>query len=516
MPQTDHAYSVQRTLKNALHFLIGKGFSALCTAFLLGFIVRFLPVQEYGYYVSAIATLETGFGLSSLGLNWVIVRYTPYFFINSPYKALCRFIINAFILRFLLLFTYAVGLIALTYYFKPVLFLTYRPVIFISAALFITEGLLRQLRLETLESLSNQSFAQIGLLVRQGAFSLLLIGAAFLKVQATLETVLFAELLAAYLALLVATIFIAFAIKPIKYRPFSKTWAKPSFSEMKRIGLNNYFSELISYPYYLQPLTLLIATFETPIHTALFGFTGQLITIMRGYLPSLLLMNVMRPRLFGLYEVSHEFDKPAKEAQLIARVSLLMIFPIVVSIACYGDWLIQLASGNRFNESGFLLLLLTISLIFNIQRLIVTLLINCVKHSAILIRNAIYALITYPIFLYLMSAGHALWFASLAIIWNDIIWCGSSKKLLNAAGYKWSVDLLFILRLALISISCIIFIKWLNLPINLMGFILSGVFITLFFSSYLFFFNPLGEQGKMLKNLAIERFRRPSKTGVHS
>ncbi|MEQ1638771.1 MAG: hypothetical protein ABL903_19095 [Methylococcales bacterium] len=515
MTQVEHAYSGRRTAKNAWQFLLGKGFSAFCTAFLLGFIVRFLPLSDYGLYVSALAAVETGIALSSLGTDWAIIRYVPYYVIGGSYYELRRFLIIAVLFRLIFLLIYAGIIFGLAYYFKPEQFASYKHALLLLAGLFIIEGLLRLLRENTLESLGNQAFTQIGTLLRQGFFLSLLTLASLKHLPANLDTVLLSEFTAAALALTIIIFFVAITIRPLKKQIPGKDWQAPRFSEIRRTALHNYASDLLSYPYTLQALTLLIASIESPSHAALFGFVTQIVNILRGYLPALLLMNVMRPRLFGLYEMTQDFNKPAAEAKLISRVSFLTIAPIIVGTVSYGDWLIQLASGNRFQEGGMVFLLFTLSLIFRIQRQMATILINCVKHSAILIRNATFSFITFPIFLYLMSTGHVIWFAATAVIWDEILWSTSSKWLLNRADFKWSIDMRFIFKLSLVSIICMISLALLKVPINLTGFIFSTLYIGLFFCAYIYFFNPLGAKGIEIKNMVLSRLKRTSNKGEH-
>lgn len=515
MTQENPTYSRRRTARNAWQFILGKGFSAFCTAFLLGFIVRFLPLNDYGLYVSALATLETGIALSSLGVDWAIIRYIPYYVVGGSYLELRRFLVITFFLRLGLLLTYAGMASGISYYVWPEQFAAHQHAIFLLAALFVSEGLLRLLRDNTLESLANQAFTQLGIVIRQGFF-LSILGVASLKgVPACLDTVLLSEFTASFLALIIVIFFVYRTIRPLKQKIPGDNWRTPLFSDIRRTALHNYISDLLGYPYALQSLTLLIAVFESPAHVALFGFIAQIVIILRGYLPALLLMNVMRPRLFGLYEMTQQFEKPATEAKLLSRLSFLTIFPIVVGTAHYGDWLIQLASGQRFQEGGTVFLLFTLSLIFRIQRQTATLLINCVKRSSILIRNAIFSCLTFPLFVFLMSTGHAIWFAAIAVIWDEVLWSTCSKYLLTAVGFNWSLDLKFILRLTLISLLCEASLTLLNIPVNLTGFLLTSLFISVFFCGYLYFFNPLGTEGRQIKDMFMQRIKHTGKNEVH-
>ncbi len=507
MTQDDHAYSGRRTAINARHFLLGKLFSAFCTAALLGFIVRFLPLDDYGIYVSALAAVETGIALSSFGTDWAIIRYIPHYVVGGSYLELRRFLVITVFLRFGLLLTCAGIASAVTYYFWPEQFATHKLSIVLLAALFVSEGLLRLLRDNTLESLANQAFTQLGIIIRQGFFISILGSASLMHRAAKLDTVLLSELMASFLALIIVVFFVYRTIRPLKKQIPSDDWRRPRFSDIRRTALHNYTSDLLGYPYSLQSLTLLIAAMESPASAALFGFIAQIVTILRGYLPALLLMNVMRPRLFGLYEMTHQFEKPAAEAKLISRLSFLTIFPIVVGTYSYGDWLIQLASGHRFHEGGMVLLLFTLSLVFRIQRQTASLLINCVKRSSILIRNAVLSCLTFPIFLVLMSTGHAIWFAAIAVIWDEVVCCTGSKYLLNVAGFKWSFDLKFILRLSIISLVCSASLGLLKIPVNLTGFLLTSVFISVFFCCYIYFFTSLGAHGRQWKEIAINNLK---------
>jgi O-antigen/teichoic acid export membrane protein len=498
-------YSSQRTKSNAWKFLFGKGFSALCTIGLLGSIVRFLPLAEYALYVSFLAALETSIVLSSLGLDWMIIRYVPQYAINGSYSDLRKFLVASVIVRLMTLLVFS-GLASITlFYFWPLYFFERSTASILLVSLFVSEGLLRLLRDNTLESLANQSLTQVCVVLRQGVFLLILLVLPVLGMRGTLEITLACELAASSLALMAAIYSVRRAITPLKKRIQQENWKAPIFFELRRTALHNYIGGLISYPYSLQSLVLLVVAMEGAASAALFGFVVRLVEILRGYLPALLLMNVLRPRIFGLYELTKGFEKPAAEARVISRISLLTIFPVLIVFSLYGDWIIETASGGRFHDGGILLLVFALSLVFRVQRQMATLLINCVNCASILVRNAAYSLILFPVFFFLAYHYENPIYVAFAVVSDEILWTFSSGFFLNRAGYKWASDIAVILKISFSSLVGYALLKLFSLQSNINGFLFSLVFTVIFYVTYVYFFNPLGTDGTKVKDFILNR-----------
>jgi O-antigen/teichoic acid export membrane protein len=72
-----HPYSSAELRRSTWHFLSGKMVSGLLTIAILLWLVRLLPVAEYGAYVSLIAAAELGFALGDMGLTWAAARFMP-------------------------------------------------------------------------------------------------------------------------------------------------------------------------------------------------------------------------------------------------------------------------------------------------------------------------------------------------------------------------------------------------------------------------------------------------------
>ena len=83
-------YSSDVLKRSALHFLTGKAISAALTFLIVLWLVRLLPVAEYGAYVTLVAGMELTFGLSGLGLSWMAVRYLPEYRLHAKGVELSR------------------------------------------------------------------------------------------------------------------------------------------------------------------------------------------------------------------------------------------------------------------------------------------------------------------------------------------------------------------------------------------------------------------------------------------
>src|SRR5687768_10801633 len=85
-------YSGPQTRRNLVAFLLGKAPTAGLTACVLGLSARLLPAAEFGHYVVAMALVELVLGLSSFGLDWILLRFLPDFRLHGDRRSLARLV----------------------------------------------------------------------------------------------------------------------------------------------------------------------------------------------------------------------------------------------------------------------------------------------------------------------------------------------------------------------------------------------------------------------------------------
>lgn len=193
-------YSGTALKQSAWHFLSGRAVSAVLTFIILLWVVRLLPVAEYGAYVTLVAALELAIAISTMGLPWMASRYLPEYRLHAPGAILIRYVRqlitllgSTVVLAALLLFVNLKWLLA-TIDMSP-----YEDAARLYLLMLIAEGFGRHLRESVLGPLLKQGIAQISLVVRNLVF-LFMLGLMSVAHSVHLRDVVMAELMAATIA----------------------------------------------------------------------------------------------------------------------------------------------------------------------------------------------------------------------------------------------------------------------------------------------------------------------------
>jgi len=443
------AYSRQRTISNAKVFVLGKAVSALLTIAWLGWLLRLLELRDYAVYVAAMACLEAGIALSSLGVEWLLLRYVPEYVTHGARQLLGPLIVKVLSVRVLgVLLAIAASGLALQFWEGPAA-LANAGVGLCLALLLLSEACMRLLRDNSLESVGKQGFTQLGIVLRN---SLLLLGVFLCGAEPggmDVQRILWVELSASAVTLVYSAWALAHVLRTLPARADSEAaaWVPPTFAHAFKMGWNNYLSSLISFPLSLQALVLMVSSVGSGAQSvATFGFMVRVLEIMRGYLPALMLMNVLRPRFIGLYARNQNLVAVAREAGLASRLSVLTVAPLVGILAVYGNTLLSLASSGKIDSGQGLMAALCLTLMFRVHRQITLVLVNCVEQGRSLLLAAGLALLVLPVSWWLAAAGHSEWAALLAVIWDECVWVSILVHGLRRAGHAWQGDWWFMAR----------------------------------------------------------------------
>ena len=394
-------YSRERTLSNAKVFLAGKVGSACLTVVWLAMLVRMLAIEDYAVYVAGIALIEAGLVVSALGVEWLLIRYVPEYVVHGAQASLKLLILRAFALRIfggLLVVGLGIGFFHI---WPQTISEANAKVLPLLGLLLLSEACMRLLRDSALESMGQQGLTQFGVMLRTA----LVIAASYFFYAGDgrigVHSVLVIELTASLLVLLYSVVAVHHALgrmNSVRGVGAGENWTAPKFSLLFKSGLNNYASNLINFPLSLQAMILMVSALGGSANaTASFGFMIRILEIMRGYLPALMLMSVLRPRFIGLYAQTHTLVKVAREAALASRLSALTVAPLIGIIALYGDQLLLLASGGKIFSGRWILAGLTLTLMVRVHRQITVVLINCVELSRLFLIAAGVSLFVLPL-----------------------------------------------------------------------------------------------------------------------
>lgn len=398
-------YSAFHLKRGLAYFASGKAATALLGLINFTLIVRLLPVQEYAGYVSIIAAMELAIAFSTLGLDWAGVRYLPEIR-ESGGGGLRLLIVRLCQYRALTLAGIALPAVALV----PLLigqdqmqFLL--PAARIYLCVLCVEGLLRFILGAVFDSLLLQAQGQSSLLIRNGLMAAAL---AFAPPGAGLLDVARYDLAAACAGLLAALALLAMHLHTIDRSQSreSAAAALPSMARMRRMALHNYLSMLLMQLYSPQVLLLLASAFLPAADIAMLGFARNLTDLIRRYQPVEMLLGLVRPLLISTYARRRDFAGLARLSQLIYKLSLLTLCPVLVAFTAYGDLLIEVAAKHKYAEAYWLVAALAWLLVSRSHRALAGTMVNVLDQPQLLTRAALANLIVLPVCVAGFAIGH--------------------------------------------------------------------------------------------------------------
>jgi O-antigen/teichoic acid export membrane protein len=143
---SDHPYSGANTRRNIFAFLVGKVPTAILTATILAMLARNLSAVEFGRYVVCMAMLDVALGFSTLGMDWLILRYVPMYRLHSTRGRLLRLILRVAVARVLVLVLVGAMIAALPEIFPAAAGRLPVDLVWYFCVLMVAEGATRMLR----------------------------------------------------------------------------------------------------------------------------------------------------------------------------------------------------------------------------------------------------------------------------------------------------------------------------------------------------------------------------------
>ncbi len=402
-------YSSVEIKRTAAHFFTGKVASALLTLITLLWLVRLLAAEEYGAYVVLVAGMEFTLAITTLGLPWVAARYLPEFRLYANGRMLKYFVWQVVIRISLSLFIGALLLmLTMPWLLLPLEFTQHTNVARLYLLVLLVEGSGRHIRESILGPLMQQGQAQISQVLRNLVL-LLIVGIIVAQGAIDLHHVVLAELIASVLSTALTLYRLIRYLHLHLNSPGQDGWQPPNWSEMWRIACYTYFSNLVTQAYSPQVFVFLIQHYLGVEATALFGFLRNLYGQIANYLPATSYVGAG-----GMAEL-------ARNANLVGKLSLFALMPILVFVWLAGNELPSLLSGGKFNQANYCLAGLLLALIPFSQRQILEIVAVVSKNSHLCSWGASLGVLVLPLAYLLLESGQGLWSIIIAIIVSQIL-----------------------------------------------------------------------------------------------
>lgn len=428
-------YSDSAIRRAAWQFLTGKVASALLTFTILLWLVRLLPVVEYGVYVVLIAGTELGFALAGLGLPWLAARYLPEYRLHAAGPVLIRLCRQLIIWQALALVTLtAIIALFMDDYLQCADLSTHSRVAWIALALLVTEGFGRFVCEGLMAPLMLQDKARFSLILRQSSF-LSAIAAHSFAGDADLYWIMVAEVGASVIFSLAASHALVKHLHTLRGYIGETDWHEPKIAEQWRIALRMHLAHVITLVYGPQVFLIFIQRYLGAEASALFGFLRTINGQISRYLPATLLFTIIRPKLMATY-LQGGMIELSRQVNLVGKLSLFVLLPLVVLVAIGGNTLVSLLSSGKFTNGGFYLLGLLLALVpFSQRQLLETVAVANGRAGLCTLASSI-GLLTLPLMYLLLKIDLGLWAPVFANLFSQIIFNVTVVIGLKRCGYR--------------------------------------------------------------------------------
>jgi O-antigen/teichoic acid export membrane protein len=437
---TDNPYSAYQVRQSLIHFIFGKGATAIIGIALLLLVVRALPVNEYGIYIALLAVLEITQLASNLGLFAAAYRYVPELRSQNQGTALQGLLFRLSVLRLLTLIAAVVVIGLLS---APIVdFLNiknYEQVFVLYGLVIISEGFARYLDI-LFDSLLLQKCSQIAVLVRNG---LRLIGLAILVATEVGDVSLInwvkVELLASFIGAIISVLMLS------RYSLNLKRKSPGLKGENVRPGRYlvyagpSYLAQLIGLVYGPETTKLILTKIAGVLQVGAFGFAASFSAMLQRYLPVFLLLGLVRPLFVSTHNSVDRNKRLNQLTNIVLKLNLFVLFPLIAFMLASGNQLASFLSGGKFPDAGSFLVILMVLLVFQTWHAVLSLVTLALEDGISGLHGTVLGLLG-------LLAGVAFlpkfgaYSLCVGLVLSEIMWCGYVLFSLYKKGLKIEND----------------------------------------------------------------------------
>lgn len=384
-------YGNERVKRGIQHFFLGKGISALAGFGAILLVVRNLSIADFAKYSVLIALVEVFTAIAGFGLVHLILRYVPELYSKYQTTLLKKLVVIATSLRtFLLLVLLGAG-----WYFSD----TISGLIGLSEAVVAFECFLLVVAFRSTSHFLSQILeSTLHQGITQTAFSVTAIGRYlglwWLSHHHTINLVDVIVLEAicdafACLFLLIGVISTLME-KRTDEQMMTETYDRKN-EHMMRFAITAYLQHLATLPFGGNTNRLIGGAMFGEKIMANFGFAQSLYEFAKRYLPTQLLIGVIRPIVVARYSTTKDFSVAAKLCEQSLQFNLALLSGgLAVLFVSGAELLYFISKGKYAGESLIILTALIFFLALETQRLILEVMAQTVERYDILIPSNIF------------------------------------------------------------------------------------------------------------------------------
>lgn len=444
-------YSRESVRTGVLHYLLGRGMSALAGFLTVILLVRHMETHAYAAYAAILGLVTLAGMAAGLGMERALARYIPEGRLHHPASALAAFIDTVSLLR-LGAMLLIVGMLYLAW---PWLLAQFPGIGLdgdfpLALALLLPGTSMFQLFSAVLQALVQQRMLTRVMVVQWGGRLLFILFLAFhlesISLSQALWLMAIPDCLGTLILLLVIRRHLAALPAPAVAPASGESW--PSWPQARRLAFDNYGYNLVAALPQGSSMIILAAAFLAAPFVAAYGFFISLLERCKQYLPLQFMLNLAEPVLIAGYVKDRDFDKLCHHNRLLYKFNLLFLMPGLAWIAAIAPQLTALLTGGKYAGESWILPVLILQLALGSHATVLQIIINAVGKSEVLRLSGFSALAAMLIAVAATLAGGQAVYLVLAPLVYEVINNGVAIAALRSRGFRYQLQWRFHLKLA--------------------------------------------------------------------
>lgn len=383
------AYAGERVKRGLWHFMLGKGVSSVAGFAAMVLVVRGLTIDEFAAYSVLVALVEVFTAVSGLGLSHVVLRYVPELFNRARLVVLSKLMRVVLVLRtsVLVVALAAAALVSdrLAGWLGLENHLAALQLFLLVVGLRTTSHFLSQVMDSTLhQGISQIAFSSAAVLRCAGMAWLIQTGHPSLldviALEATCDALACVILLFGLARLL--------AVKNGAATEPTDDWLKANTKQLSRFAMTAYLQHLATLPFGGNTNRLVGGVLFGERMMAGFGFALSLYDYVKRYLPTQLLVGVIRPVIVARYTADGNFQRVAMLCEKSFQVNLSLLLIITTPLIVAGTEILSTISAGKYGQdSAWILLALMALLALETRRVLLEVQAQTVERYDLMIRS---------------------------------------------------------------------------------------------------------------------------------
>lgn len=449
------AFSRSSIKRNLVNFAIGKAGAAVVGFALLLLLVRALSKEQYGIYIALVALFE----LVQLGSNFGVFagayRFVPQLLASGNGLQLRSLV---YWLTSFRVFSLLIPAVLLWFFSSPISVLLgiqeFAYVLACYGLVLIAEGTARYIDL-LFDSLLEQGRVQLAVITRN---VLRVIGAVALIQMGTQELSLLYWVFIEFVASCVGLSLSFWMLKDILNRHAVQSPGENDAIDKKRIVRFAAYSYLSQLGYLLQSadlVRLLVTKTSGAVISGAFGFAGVIGGMLRRYLPSFLLIGMIRSLFVAQRERHGTSERLGKLADMVVRMNLFLLLPAMACVIVAGQPILNFLSGGKFPEAVPFMLLFVVLVALQSLHAVLEMLANAVENYKAPVRATFLAAVVLLICV-LASTEYGIMALCIGLLSSEVAFAAAMIYALNREGVRYRASVSSMLHLGALCLTSLL------------------------------------------------------------